>query len=218
MKFANKMLALGLVCTLMVLESACFTVDQVLSDVDLLVQTSTAICQSVGSVSPQDAAACQVLATVAEAGLTSVRTTYDAYEQSGAVGDLAKVRAAITAIQQNLPQELAASRISDPRAVQKASAWVNLIVTSLNDVLTLIPQLTPTTTTAQVQLASLKLVKDNPAAAKRVATMSAKSLRARWASEICGGEATCSARVNPRPVHRGKSGKTLHYLTLGIKK
>src|SRR5579859_5784656 len=170
-KLGNKSLALGLACVLLCVTVAC-TVDQVLADIDLVIQMTASITTAVGAVSPAVAAMLSTIVGVATTGLAAVQTAYDTYKASGATTDLQKVQAAIAAVKTNLAQELAAMHITDPAAVQKVTAWVNLVTVTLNAVLGLLPQL-GVTAAEHKQL--------------RIEVISPKALQARWASEVCGG-------------------------------
>lgn len=152
------------------------TVDQVLTDLNLLVTISGAIIPALGNVSPEDAAIAQKMSTIASDGIAAVQAAYKDYKASGGTTGLAEVQAAVTAVKDNLAQELAAAHISNPAVVQKVTAWVNLISTTLNAVLSALPQ--PGVVGAQVGSV--------PAPAH---------IKARWQMEVCGGDAKCAALV-----------------------
>lgn len=168
-------LALILSCTLFL--SAC---NQVLADIGVAIETANSIGAAVGAVSPADAAIIQGLSATALLGLNTIKTTYDAYKASGASTDLQKLQAAIAAVQANLPAELAASHITDPNAVRIVTAWVGLIVTTLNAILAALPQF------ALVSGPKVALLAPLP---------TPKSLKARWANEVCLNDAACTALV-----------------------
>src|ERR1035441_6884984 len=168
--------------------SACpFTVDTVLADVSMLIETAGAIGAAVTAVSPVDSVIISNIAGIAETGLQAIQTAYDTYKASGAQTDLEKLRAAIIAIKTNLPQELAAAHITSQQAVQMATAWVGLITTTLTVILNLIPNLT----------AGAKLGASSIKAAQKSAGKipNAASIKARWVWEVCAGDKTCSLPI-----------------------
>jgi hypothetical protein len=191
----KKILSSLLACVLCLSLVAC-SVDQVLTDVGVAIQIAASIGAAVGPISAVDAAEVAKLSAIATQGLNAVKAAYDAYKASGATTDLAKLQAAVDAVQANLPAELAAAHISDPNAMSKVTAWVGLVVTSVAAIAAAIPQLT-----SPVVAASKK--------AKLMASLpSAKTLQARWASEVCKGDVKCSALVKVN-----KHGLFVHVLT-----
>jgi len=185
----------------MALTPACtFTVDTVLSDIDLVLQTGNVVCSTIGVVAPADSVACQAVATIGITGVNAIKTAYDAYKASGAVTDLQKLQAALAAIKTNLPAELAAAHIVDPAAVAVVTAWVNLVVSTVNDIISLVPQLQVGSTATPNQVA------------RRVAVINSafptpESLKARWEGEVCHNNVKCGALVKVHHVRSGKLGR-----------
>jgi len=162
------------------------TTDQILADIQVLIQIATAILPVVTNLDHLDSAEqaeITKLSSIAVNGIAAIATDYQAYKKSGAITDLQKLQAAIGAIQWNLKQELAAAQIKDPVTIAKVTAWVNLIVTTLDAIRAQLPSLQFRPLTSTIMLPT-------PAV-----------LKARWDSEVCNGEATCSARVK---TPRGK--------------
>lgn len=169
-------IALVLCCTLV----AC-TVDQVLADINMLIQISASIGSAVGPVSATDGAEIQKLSSIASTGMAAIKAAYTTYKQSGAISDMQKVQAAIGALQSNLAQELSAAHILNPASQQKVTNWVNLISSTLAAVLAALPQLQNKQLGKQAKLAS---------------SITPKTLKARWTTEVCGGDQVCAALVH----------------------
>ena len=168
------------VLTLLMFLTAC-TVDQVLADINVLIQIAASIGAAVGTVSPGDSAEIQKLSGIATAGVSAIQAAYASYKASGAATDLQKLQAAINAVQTNLSAELAAAHITNPASQQKITNWVNLIYSTLAAIVAAIPQLQ-----AGKKAASLKV------------DITPKTLKARWDSEVCGGDTVCSSLVVAR--------------------
>jgi hypothetical protein len=161
------------------------TVDQVLADIEVVVQIAASIVPAVGAISPADAAVVQKLSNDATAGVKAIQAAYDTYKASGAATDLTKLQAAINSIQTNLPQELAAAHISDPKTVATVTNWCNLIYSTINAIVVAIPSLNPVPVAA-VSAKSAKIP---------VAFPTAKVIAARWNSEVCQGDEACGKLV-----------------------
>lgn len=170
------LLAVTLCCTMLV---AC-TVDQVLADINVLIQIAASIGSAVGNVSPADAAAIKTISDIASAGISAVQTAYTTYKESGATTDLAKLQAAINAVQTNLAQELAAIHVTNPASQQKIQNWVNLISSTLAAIVAALPQL-------QAHKAGKEL--------KIAVEITPKTLKARWNTEVCQNNAACNSLV-----------------------
>jgi hypothetical protein len=179
-RVGHTLLAVLLACTMLL--TAC-TFDQVISDIDVVIETANAIGSAVGAVSPVDAAVIQGLASTALLGMNTIKTVYDAYKASGAVTDEQKLMAAIQAVQTNLPAELAAAHIDSATAVRIVTAWVNLVVTALTAILNALPSLTSSTVSTRKKV---KLAKSLP---------TRSSIKAQWANDVCQNDAPCVALV-----------------------
>lgn len=200
----KKVLGIAMIAVLCFAQVAC-SVDQALTDINLLIQAASTIGSAVGAVSPADSAIIAVVASIATQGLNAVQAAYDTYKKSGATTDLQKFQAAVAAVQANLAQELAAAHISDPAAKARVTAWVGLTSTTLTAVLELLPQL------QSAQTASAKRAVLNQAAANKALTP--ETIKARWDSEVCGGEKKCAGKVK---VHYHNT--FTRYATFGIAK
>jgi hypothetical protein len=177
---------IALLCASMIAMTAC-TVDQVLSDIDIVLQTSQQIESAIGAISPADAAILEGLTGLAITGLQAIQKDYDAYESSKSGNDLQKVVDAVQALQTNLPQNLAAAHIYSPNVQAKCAAWVNLVVTTLQAISA---QIAPSASTAIT------------AHAATVALPTPSSLQARWVTEVCSGDSACGAKVKVHQRHR----------------
>src|SRR5271166_1800095 len=182
--------ALTVVLALCLLTAAC-TVDQVLTDINLLIQTAGSIGTAIGAVSPADAAIIAGWQTLTLKGLSAIQSDYDTYKKSQSDNDLANLRAAIAAVQTNLPAELAAAHVYSPAAQKKCAAWVNLTVTTLNAVTELLPELQSAPSSGQKAAVVAR------AAARP--NLSPDTIQARWSNEVCQGDEICSGLVT---VHR----------------
>jgi hypothetical protein len=181
-KFSKQILATLLIYPLTLALMGC-SVDTVLSDIDLALQTAASLETAIGAVSPADSAALQLLTGIATAGLNAIQKDYDTYEASKSAGDLQKVEAAANALQVNLPQELAAAHITSTTAVTKATAWVNLVVLATNAVLNEV---------GAVSAVSAHTVTTIP---------TPEALQAKWQSEVCSGDTACGNLVKVHKKH-----------------
>jgi hypothetical protein len=184
-----KKAVLGLVLSICLVTVAC-TVDQVLTDINLLIQTAGSIETAIGAVAPADAAIVAGLTSIASKGLSAIQSAYDTYKQTQAQTDLEKLDAAIAAVKTNLPAELAAAHVYSPAAQAKCAAWVNLTVTTLDAVSELLPEL------QTAQTANAKAAVVQKAAAKP--NLAPQTIQARWSKEVCQGDAKCSKLVGTR--------------------
>jgi predicted Fe-S protein YdhL (DUF1289 family) len=196
----KKVFSLLVIAMLLVQAVACST-DQVLTDIDLGLQTANVICLSLGDVSADDSQACGALAGMASTGLASIQATYDTYKKSGAQSDLDKLRAAIAALQINLPQELGAAHIVSQRARDRVTAWVKLTASTLNAVLDLLPQLQGQTIQGQANARAQRLVLQKNA--KATYALTPEVIETRWSKEVCNGDTKCSQLVKAKNQRRG---------------
>lgn len=203
---------IALLCLAMISTTACnqFSVDTVLSDIDLVLQTGNVVCSSIGVVLPADSAGCSAVASLGITGVNAIKTAYDSYKASGAVTDLAKLQAALAAIQTNLPAELAAAHISDPAAVQVVTAWVGLVTSTVGDIVALVPELQANASTANLSHARIGA----RATVIQSAFPTPESLKAKWETNVCKGDKACADRVSVHHVH----GKVVHVLTFTLVK
>lgn len=184
---ATRCLGLFLAGVMLLSTTACST-DQVLSTIDVALQTAANLESIVGAVAPGDAAALEALTGLATAGLQAIQKDYDTYEASKAQGDLEKLQAAIAALQKNLSLNLTAAHIVSATAVTKTTNWVNLINSSLDAVVS----------TLQATLLPSALASRNMAQLP-----TPESLQARWTKEVCAGDMACGAKVKVHRKHQG---------------
>lgn len=182
--FPKQLLSVILIYPLLMMTMAC-SVDAVLSDIDLALQTASSLEAAIGAISPADAAALQLLTSIATAGLNAIQADYDAYEKNKTTGALNEVLAAAQALQTNLQQNLAALHLVSVGAVQKATAWVTLIT---DIVAGIVKQLTPVMTSGKTR--SIIIAMPTP-----------ESLQARWQSDVCSGDTKCGALVKVHHRH-----------------
>ena len=171
---------IALLCVSMSVMTAC-SVDAILTDIDVVLQTADNLETAIGAVSPADGAALQLLTGVAIAGITEVKKVYDQYEASKTPSNLQNVVVAAQAIQTNLPQELAAIHIADQNAVTKATAWVSLVTDAVAGIISTI-QGTKAMATASTH--GIVMAMPTP-----------ESLQARWQSGVCSGDVACGNLV-----------------------
>jgi hypothetical protein len=177
-------MGIALILALAIFTVAC-SVDQVLSDINLLLQTANVIGVAVGAVDPTISAEITLIAGIATTGLSEIKTDYDAWKASGAITDLQKLEAAISVLKTNLPAELAAAHISNPATVAIVTAWVNLVTSTLNDILAILPNLS------------------KGAKGAGISTLpTPQSLQARWQNEVCKGDVKCGSLVKARMVRK----------------
>lgn len=176
-KFFSSVLALVLCLSL----TAC-TTDQVLADINVLIQIAASLVPAIGGVSATNAAEIQKLSDIATAGMSAIQAAYTSYKNSGAQTDLQKVQAAVQACQTNIDQELQAAHIVDPATQQKVKNWVNLIYSTLAAVTAALPQLQGAKVSREAKV--------------KVSAVTPKSLQARWSTEVCAGDKTCSSLVH----------------------
>lgn len=182
---------IALLCAAMITQTAC-TVDEVLSTIDAALQTAAGLEVAVGAVSPADAAALRLLTGLAEKGIGGIQVAYDTYEKNKTNSNLQNVMVAAQAIQTNLPQELVAVRIQNPNAVQKATAWVNLVSEAVGGVITVVDAAQQP---SQQQPRMMAMAHAAPA------ILTAASVQQRWQTDVCQGDTTCGALVVPHHKH-----------------
>jgi hypothetical protein len=181
--FRKQLLAVVMVLPLTVGLMGC-SVDTVLSDIDIALQTAQNLETAIGAVSPADAAVLSLLTGLATTGVTAIQAAYNSYESSKTASNLANVVALAKALQANLPQELAAAHITDPNAVAKATAWANLITDTVGAIVNQIQPPAMATPTSQAK-----------------AMPTPELLQARWQSEVCRGDVACGALVKVHHKH-----------------
>ncbi len=179
---------IGLLLFSLVTMTAC-SVDSILTDIDVVLQTANSLSVALGAISPADALIVASLTSLAEKGVNAIKTAYDDYEANKTANKLQDVLAAAQAVQTNLPAELAAAKISDPTTVTKVTAWVNLVTDTTQAIVSTV-QGTTTTVSATRTTHGLVMAMPTP-----------ESLQARWQSQVCYGDVNCGALVKVRKQH-----------------
>jgi len=177
----------SLICVLCFSLVAC-TVDEILSSIDAALQTAQGLSAAVGAVNPADAAELQLLSGLGIAGIQAIQKAYDTYESNKTTNNAQNVVVAAQAIQTNLPQELAAMHITDPSAVQKATAWVNLMTDCASAIVTEIQAVSPAA---------------GPKAVKPYA-LTPEYIQQRWLTDVCQGDTACGNLVKVHHKHHAK--------------
>ena len=185
-RFSKQILATILIYPLLVMTLAC-SVDTVLSDIDLVLQTAASLETAIGAVSPADAAALQLLTGVAISGVNAIKTAYDTYEKDKTASNLQNVVAAAQAVLANLPQELASLHITDPNAVAKATAWVSLVVDTVQAIATAV--------------GGVSISHGAKSTTYNSALITPETLQLRWQNEVCKGDVACGALVKIHHRH-----------------
>lgn len=171
---------IALLCVSMIFTVAC-SVDQILSSIDAALQTAQALSAAVGAVSPVDAAALSLLTGVGIAGIQAIQKSYDTYEKNKTASTLQDVVVAAQAVQSNLPQELTALHITNPAVVTKATNWVTLMTDCAQSIITEISAVSGAKTA--------------------VYTLTPETIKARWLSGVCAGDAKCGDLVKVHHKH-----------------
>lgn len=195
----------GVLALFFLLSTVACTADQVLSDIETGLSIAGALAPAVGALSPADAGAVQLLSSLAVTGLQDIQKDYDAWKGSGSSSDLLKLQATANQVKASLPSQLASLRISDPNAVQKVTAWVNLITSSINAVVAAFPPVTANPAEIRALVAGF--------GAAAVSLPTPESLKARWASEVCQGNSKCAGLVSAK--HARTHGRLVKVLTFG---
>lgn len=176
-------LALTLACTMFLV--AC-SVDQVLSDIDVGLQIAKNLAPAVGTVLPEDALVLDTFTSVAIAGITAIKQTYDDASGGAASTKLARIQAIATALKSDLSQDLAAAHVTDTTLIATITNWVNLINSILNAVI------------AEISGAHVMLSTNPP----KSGDLTPESIQARWTAEVCKGDLKCGHLVKAHHVHK----------------
>jgi Tfp pilus assembly protein PilW len=157
-------------------------VNVAIQDLPVLIQIATSIISllPMGS-SSADMAAVAKISTNAQNDLTLIQALTNDYKTTPSSSTLAKIEAAIADAQTNLPAELAALHISDTAKVMQITAAVNIVLTTITAIASLLP---PSTGAATMKVSAAKVVVPNP-----------KQLKLAWSQQVCSGDATCTALV-----------------------
>jgi len=151
----------------------------VLTQMALNIAALVATLQSGKQLSLSEATAIQNISNEAGKDLALLQTLYNQYKANPSVSTLQKIQTVIAEIDRDLPALLQAVHISDPVLATRISAAVNLIVTTVSSIASLIPQ----TTTSALRKA---------AAPKKIVILGASELKKQWNQQVCApaGSAT----------------------------
>lgn len=148
-----------------------------LNDLPVLISMAQAILQIValtgGTATPQEVASINQIGQVATAGLTAINNLYKSYSSANAATTITEIRAAGAALTANLSSLLAAAQIKDAALLAKVTAAVNLIVATVNTVISLLP--------ASTSSADMKAAK---ARAKTASVPKPADLKAQWQQQV----------------------------------
>jgi|SRR5580765_91698 len=115
-------------------------------DLPVLIQMASTIAQLVvqfgGSSDPEVQQKIQEIGSEAVKDSQLVQKLYEDYEKNPSDSSRQQLEAALGTIATNLPDLLTAAHIKDPALLQKVSAAVNLIVSTVNTILALMPSVT----------------------------------------------------------------------------
>ena len=188
MRSNSKMKALlAIVLSISLLATGCSAqwISVALADLPVLTQMAlniaalVATLQSGKQLSLSEATAIQNISNEAGKDLALLQTLYNQYKANPSVSTLQKIQTVIAEIDRDLPALLQAAHIIDPVLTARISAAVNLIVTTVNSIASLIPQ----TTTSASRKAT---------APKKIVILGASELKKQWNQQVCApsGSAT----------------------------
>jgi len=112
----------------------------VLTQMALNIASLVAALQMGKQVSPSEAAAIQNISAEASKDLNLLQALYDQYKANPDKGTLAKIQSVIGDINQNLPALLQAAHISNPTLSARVMAAVSLILSTVTNFASLMPQ------------------------------------------------------------------------------
>lgn len=156
-------------CCTMVLSGCWFKaswIQTALSDLPVLIQMAGSIMSLVAltktgnAPSQQELAAIQQISTVAMNGLQAIQALYNSYTNSNATTTVQEIQAACQALVSNLQQLLTAAQIKDPALLNRISAAVGLIDSTVNTFLALLPKAATSRVEAKAINAKLPKPKD----------------------------------------------------------
>lgn len=133
--------------------------------------------------SAADVEAVQHIGMVASSALNQIQSLYNAYQASPNDSTKQQIIAAISALETQLPGLLQTAQIKNPTLLTEVTAAVNLILTTAETFLTLIPG-QATTVTARRASRGLGAAPKPP---------SPQDLKAQWSDQVCKGDASCVA-------------------------
>jgi len=148
-----------------------------LADLPVLVQMALNIGTVVTTLeygkqlSSGEAAAIQNISNEASMDLNQLQSLYQQYKATPSASAIQKIQSAIADMNQNLPALLQAAHVRDATLSARITAAVNLILTTVNSLATLLPQVTAP---AQTQAVEAKTIPH------------AGDLKKLWNQQVCG--------------------------------
>lgn len=151
-KFIRGSIAILLCCTMVACTANWITT--ALNDLPVLIQIATNIAGLVATVqgqtmSPAEIQTINSISAQAQQDLTLIQTLYNDYKANPSASKLQAIQNAIADADKNLPALLTAAHISNPMLVQRITAAVDLILTTIDTFATLIPAPAPTATASR---------------------------------------------------------------------
>jgi hypothetical protein len=142
-------LALTLCATMITVGCTANWIKTALADLPVLTQmginiaTLVTTLQSGHALDPQEAAAIQAVSAEATRDLSLLDSLYQQYKANPSADTLAKIQGAISEINSNLVQLLAAAHVSNPDLSARVTAAVNLILVTVDSFAALLPNQSP---------------------------------------------------------------------------
>lgn len=141
------LLALALACVMAI--TGCWFnpawLQDALNDLPVLVQMALSIAQIIAvtksgtAPSSAEIAAINQISSVADQGLLAIQALYKSYTSANSTTTIADIKAAGNALVTNLNQLLQAAQIKDTALLARVTSAVNLIVSTVNTILGLLP-------------------------------------------------------------------------------
>ena len=189
MNFKSKSL-LALVLAIALAATACSAqwINVALQDLPVLTQMALNIATLVSTMasgkqaSPADLAVIQNISAQASRDLNLLQSLYADYKANPSTTKLQKIQNVISDLNHNLPTLLQSAHISNATLAARITAAVNLILSTVNNFVALMPNNAPATSQK----------------AKPVAPPSSKDLKKQWNQQICAasGDAGFDAGLN----------------------
>jgi len=143
----------------------------VLTQMALNIATLVSTLASGNQASAADTAVIQNISAQASRDLNLLQSLYSEYKRNPNATALQKIQGVASDLNQNLPALLQSAHIGNPVLSARITAAVNLILTTVNSFAALIPQASPSASTAQKAQAG--------------PPPGAKDLKKQWDQQIC---------------------------------
>ncbi len=143
----------------------------VLTQMALNIATLVSTLASGNQASAADTAVIQNISAQASRDLNLLQSLYSEYKRNPNATALQKIQGVASDLNQNLPALLESAHIGNPVLSARITAAVNLILTTVNSFAALIPQASPSASTAQKAQAG--------------PPPGAKDLKKQWDQQIC---------------------------------